>query len=226
MYTYAFLPNLDASLKLPTGIAKPVELLRVHELAALIEPDLEVANLQESDDRLMRAIVSHDRVIRQMFQQTALLPLRFGTQFVSQQGLIEHLQAHQSEYVAKLAMLKGRAEYLLKLVPVPLAEIPIAAEVKGKAYFLAKKQAYEAQTAWQQQQQAELQQIAEAIALQYPNWVRGESNSDAKGTIERFYILGDRIQERLLYEHFKTWQMQYSAWEISLEEPLPPYHFV
>ncbi len=230
MYTYAFLPNLPRSLELPFGIAAAVELLRVNDLAAIVEPHLAAETLNETDDRLMRAIVAHDRVIRQMFQQTSLLPLRFGTQFVSRQGLVEHLEKHQSEYVAKLALVEGRAEYLLKLISVSWVETPIAPDLKGKQYFLAKKQAYQAQTDWQQQQQVELQDIAEAIARQYPDWVRGDSSNaaqgDAPGKIERFYILGDRIQERLLYEDLKIWQRQHSAWEISLEAPLPPYHFV
>jgi hypothetical protein len=225
MYTYAFLPSLTHSLELPLGIAEVVELLRVNNLAALVEPNVAVEALRENDDRLVHAVIAHDRVIRQMFQQTSLLPLRFGTQFVSRQGLVEHLESRQSEYATKLAMFKGRAEYLLKLIPASFMETLITADLKGKQYFLAKKRAYQLQTDWQQQQQAELQQIAEAIAQQYPDWVRGDSSQNTHG-IERFYILGDRIQERLLYEHLKIWQMQYSAWEISLEEPLPPYHFV
>ncbi|MBW4661902.1 MAG: GvpL/GvpF family gas vesicle protein [Drouetiella hepatica Uher 2000/2452] len=229
LYTYAFLPNLPRSLELPFGIAAAVELLQVDDLAAIVEPHLAAETLHENDDRLMQAVVAHDRVIRQMFQQTSLLPLRFGTQFVSRQGLVEHLEAHQSDYVAKLERFEGRAEYLLKLASVSLVEAPIAPDLKGKQYFLAKKEAYQAQVDWQQQQQIELQAIAEAIAGQYSDWVRGDSGAaqgDALSKVERFYILGDRVPERWLYEQLSVWQRQHSAWEISLEAPLPPYHFV
>jgi Gas vesicle synthesis protein GvpL/GvpF len=222
MYIYAFLPNPTRSLELPPGISGSVQVISSKDLAALVEPDLDFAALQTSDERLMQAILAHDRVTRELFQQTTLLPLKFGTSFVSQQGLLEHLEVHQSEYSAKLAMLQGKAEYLLKLMALPYSEPTIAPDLKGKDYFLSKKRSYQAQTEWQQQQQAELQQLNESIAQHYLDWVRGEPSSG----IERFYILGDRIQERLLYEHLAVWQRQLPHWELSLGEMLPPYHFV
>jgi outer membrane biogenesis lipoprotein LolB len=56
----------------------------------------------------------------------------------------------------------------------------------------------------------------------FPSWVRGEPHEGA----ERIYVLGDRIQERLLYEYLKAWQLQFPHWEVTVGEPLPPYHFV
>ncbi|HEY9642089.1 MAG TPA: GvpL/GvpF family gas vesicle protein [Coleofasciculaceae cyanobacterium] len=222
MYIYAFLPNPTRALELPPGISGSVQLIPGKDLAALVEPDLDFAALQASDEQLLQAILAHDRVTRELFQQTTLLPLKFGTRFVSQQGLLEHLAVHQSEYTAKLAQLQGKAEYLLKLIGIPYSEPTIAPDLKGKDYFFAKKQSYQAQMEWQQQQQAELQQLEDELAKHYSDWVRGEPGNG----IERFYILGDRIQERLLYEHLAVWQSQLTHWELSVGEMLPPYHFV
>jgi hypothetical protein len=222
MYTYAFLPSPARALVLPEGIERSLQLVHGDGLAALVETDLAIEELQQNDKQLMRAVVAHDRVIRDIFQQTVLLPLRFGTCFVSRQGLLEHLEVHKAEYLEKLAGLQGKAEYLLKLVPIAPFDQVVSPDMRGKDYFLAKKQLYQAQVEQQQQQQAERQWIIEAIAQTYPRWVQSEPNSD----IERIYLLTDRQHEATLSDHLRTWQGHCSHWDLSVSEPLPPYHFV
>jgi Gas vesicle synthesis protein GvpL/GvpF len=220
MYTYAFLADVPPDL--PEGIFGSLEIISAEGLAALVEPDLAPELLQENDKQLVQAVISHDRVIRELFEQTTVLPLRFGTYFKTQTGLVEHLQTHSAEYLMRLAGLKGKAEYALKLTPIAFVEPAIGEAVKGKDYFLAKKQIYQAQAAWQTEQQAELEALLAAIERQYSRWVRG----DADQGVERIYVLGDRAIESEMVASLQSWQMEFAHWEISLGEPLPPYHFV
>lgn len=222
MYTYAFLRSSAALLDLPTGIVGDLELIQVNQLSALVEPDLSVEPLQNGDDRLMQAVLAHDLVIREVFQQAVVLPLRFGTCFVSKEGLVEHLQSHSSEYLTRLASLEGKAEYTIKFVPLELPEVSIPPETTGKNYFLAKKQRYQTQAELQQQQQDELLNIVQAIAQIYPNLVQSEPGDG----IQRLYLLADQLQAPDLQAHFQTWQTQCQWWEMALGEALPPYHFV
>lgn len=222
MYTYAFLPSPNYPLSLPSGIAGSLQLVQTEALAALVEPNLTFEALQADDQQLVQAVLAHDRIIRDVFQQTSVLPLRFGTQFVSQQGLLEHMGYHSSEYLDKLADLRGKAEYTLKFTPTELPEPSIPADLKGRDYFLAKKQAYQTQAELQQQQQTELQQIEAAIAQAYPASIRGE----AQNGIERIHLLSDRQQEAQLLEDLSQWQSLGQLWELTLGEGLPPYHFV
>jgi Gas vesicle synthesis protein GvpL/GvpF len=217
MYTYAFVSTIPPEL--PEGIFGSLQIISADGLAALVEPDLAPESLQENDNHLVQAVLSHDRVIRELFEQTAVLPLRFGTYFKTQQGLVEHLQANSSEYLQRLEQLQGKAEYSLKLTPIAFVEPPIGEEVKGKDYFLAKKQIYQAQAAWQTQQKAELETLLEAIDQQFPRWVKGEADQG----VERIYLLGDR---QLEVPSFQMWQNQLSHWELVWGEALPPYHFV
>jgi len=219
MYTYAFLSTVPSQL--PEGIFGSLQIISADGLAALVEPDLAAESLQENDQQLVQAVLSHDRVIRELFEQTTVLPLRFGTCFMSRQGLLEHLKANSAEYLIKLVGLQGKAEYALKLTPVAFPEAAIATEVKGKDYFLAKKKIYQAQAAWQVEQQGELKALFEAIAKHYL-WMRGEADNG----IERIYLLGDRQSELSLSKLLKTWELQSAHWELILGEPLPPYHFV
>lgn len=222
MYTYAFFPTANTPVELPEGIANSLQLVTVDQLTALVEPELSMEILQSSDDLLMQAVLCHDQVIREVFEQTPLLPLRFGTYFVSRQGLIEHLETHHTEYLEKLAKITGQAEFLLKLKPVATPEFAIPNELKGRDYFLAKKQQYQLQTDWQQEQQTELQDLLDLITQSYLNWVRTEPRDD----VERIYLLGDRQQATQLQDQMLQWQPQCSHWEMSLGEALPPYHFV
>jgi hypothetical protein len=221
MYTYAFLPTPSDPLELPCGIVGSLELVETNQLSALVEPDLAFETLRVNDRQLLQAALDHDRIIRELFEQTVVLPLQFGN-FIAREDLIHHLQSRRDEYLEKLNRLHDRAEYTLKLVPLPLPEPEISSEVSGKAYFLAKKQHYQTQADQRQQQQQELEQLIAAIAQTYPNWVRG----DAQDGIERLYILGDRQADSTLQQHIQTWQTQAAYWELSLGEALPPYHFV
>ncbi|MBF2073770.1 MAG: GvpL/GvpF family gas vesicle protein [Synechococcales cyanobacterium C42_A2020_086] len=222
MYTYAFLLHSSVALDLPKGISGALELVSVADVAALVEPDLPFEGLQQSDQQLMQAVLAHDRVIRELFQQVTVLPLRFGTCFVSRQGLIDHLEAHWRNYREKLTQLQGKAEYSLKLLPRPFPETMITTEVKGKDYFLAKKKLYQDQLSWQQHQQAELPKILDVIAQRYSQWQRGEPSDG----IERIYLLTEHPSDRSLEEDCQDWQQQCAYWDLKLGEPLPPYHFV
>jgi hypothetical protein len=222
MYTYAFLPISDAALELPEGISGSLQLVAVDQVAALVEPDLSLDALQTSDDVLMRAVLYHDQVIREIFEQTPVLPLRFGTCFVSRQGLMEHLGMHCAEYLEKLQKLSGQAEYLLKLTPIAMPEGSFSPALKGRDYFLAKKRHYHEQAEWQRRQRAELETLKQFITQHYPNSVQTATTDE----VERIYLLGDRLHEADLLEQVKEWQMRSSFWAVSLGGALPPYHFV
>lgn len=230
MYTYAFLLKLDRPLDLPEGIQGSLELVCLNQLAALVEPDLSATALHQSDRQLMQAILSHDRVIQEVFQQTVVLPLRFGTYFISRQGLLDHLRSHQAKYLSNLTSLQGKAEYVLKLIPVTFqkstSEPTIAAEPIetdfSKKQFLEKAQPNPNQAEWQQQQQTELQALISLVSEYCPETARGEATEG----IERIYLLSSHQARPQLLAHLQRWQPQFRCWDLSLGEKLPPYHFV
>jgi len=199
----------------------PLQLIYLHDLAALVEPEVDFDALQQRDEQLMRAILSHDRTLREVFEMVDILPLRFGTRFVSRTALMEHLETNQAAYLEKLDQLKGRAEYSLKLVPRSLPESEISDEIKGKNYFLEKKRRLQQHVEYQQQQRMELEELQEVITQSYPCLI-----SEPQDAVERLYLLGDRHEKALLQEQVQQWQNKYSLWELVLGEALPPYHFV
>lgn len=222
MYTYAFLTAPSQLLELPEGIEGTTQLVVQAQLAALVEPGFAVEQVQTNDTQLMRAVLSHDRVIAELFQQTTVLPLRFGTQFVSHTALVAHLKAQQQTYLKHLAQLTGKAEYILKLTPLELPELPMPSDLKGREYFLAKKQQFQAQQNQQNQQRQELADLKQTIAQTVPRSLIGEPQEG----VGKVYLLIDRTEEAELYRNFQIWQTLCPHWELDLSEALAPYHFV
>jgi hypothetical protein len=221
MYTYAFLKTPATPLELPIGIDRLVQVVSRDELAAVVEPDLILDELKD-DKILMQAVLCHDRVIRELFLQTTILPLRFGTSFLSLQGLLTHLEANRSTYLEKLTQFEGKAEYPLKFIPLPLPEAPVSLEAKGKDYFLAKKQQYQMQLERQRQQQNEFKRMALIVTQAYPQFVTSETQAE----VETVYLLAKREEEPQLHQAFREWQNQCPSWQMTLGEALPPYHFM
>ncbi|MGF1497236.1 MAG: GvpL/GvpF family gas vesicle protein [Elainellaceae cyanobacterium] len=226
MYTYALLADSETALTLPRGIQGDTHLVSSSGMAALIELAIAAEDLQKDDDQLVQAVIAHDRVNRGLFEQTDILPLRFGTCFPSTEHLVRHLDERAADYLSQLEALQGKAEYLIKLMPVALSEPTTSTAqrtaTKGRDYFLAKKQQYQAQAEQRQQQQDELEQAIQQIMAQYPGAIRSTSEDDA----ERVYVLSDRHREDYLLRHCQSWQSACPLWNLAITEALPPYHFV
>lgn len=221
MYVYAFFKPI-APLSLPEGIAGAVHIISNGKISALVEPDLVWETLQADDQRLVEAVVVYDRAICTLFAQTVVLPLRFGTQFASVESLQAHLDSNQTQYCEALTQLAGKAEYTLKLSPHKLeVASDLLSQVKGREYFLAKKQQHQTQVEQQQQQTEELQALIDRIARDYTYLL-----TEATDGVQRIYLLSDRPPSLSLQSHFTIWQTQCAQWTLELSEALPPYHFV
>jgi hypothetical protein len=222
VYTYAFLNRQTTIANLPFGIAGSLQQVNTPSLSAVIEPQLDLERVQASDDRLVQAVLAHDRVIQHLFSQTVVLPLRFGTCFVSQAALLEHLHSHDLEYLTKLNTLANKAEYVLKAIPLAFSTAATPTELTGRDYFFAKKQRFQAQASHQQQQHAELDALHRSILQTYSDVVYSPTSEE----IQRIYLLLPRSLEAELWQRVDQWQLQCQHWQLDVGEALPPYHFV
>lgn len=222
LYSYAFLNTPTAALNLPVGIAGDVFVITSGNISALVEAEVSLSSLLYDDKRSIEAVLCHDRVICQIFRQTTILPLRFGTSFSSKAHLLLHLETHAREYLEKIRELDGKAEYILKFIPRKLEEPAIASEVGGRQYFLAKKQHYQTQQDFYILQAAEWQNAVHLIVEVYKSAII----IPCQGEEARIYLLVKRIEKALLEAHFFNWQRACPRWQLQLGEALPPYHFI
>ncbi len=222
MYTYALFKTPETDLPPSEGIAGSLRVVGTQQISALVESEIDVDAMQQDDSQLVQAVLAHDRVICDLFWKRTILPLRFGTCFVSEESLLQYLELHEDTYLLKLEQFEGKAEYRLKLTPVETQTTSTESDLTGKEYLLAKKKRFQEQSDQRSQQQQELKQLLGAIASTYPNYILNE----AQEGIEKLYLLVDRQLEGSLYENLQRWQVQCRNWELMLGEALPPYHFV
>ena len=222
LYVYAVCRLPEAGLTLPLGIERETVLVAVDGMAAIAEPGLDLEALQADDQRLLTAVLTHDRVIFDLFNQTTLLPLRFGIQLASLESLEKHLRENLEPYRQRLVELADKVEYQVKLTPAEITLPPLSEGLTGRDYFLAKKTRLQEQTAEQQRQQEALDSLVATIRDAYPEVRTGHSEEG----IPRLYLLLERDQSEQLLHTAETWQRQTPHWHIGLSEALPPYHFV
>ncbi|BAY78809.1 gas vesicle synthesis protein GvpW [Nostoc linckia NIES-25] len=222
IYAYALLIPIASPLVLPVGMERNTELVYSSGLAAIIEPEISLEALQATDERLLQSVLTHDRVIRELFQQTPLLPLRFGSGFNSQETLLNHLEKHQQQYLQTLTHLADKVEYTLKATPCNLPDESDTIDARGKAYLLAKKQRYQTQQAFQVQQCEQWELLNQLILKTYATVNCETRQSD----VRQIHFLAQRNNSTVSTEQFPLWQVQCSHWQLALSEPLPPYHFL
>lgn len=222
LYSYAFLKTPTDALNLPVGIADKVFLVSSEDISAVVEAELSLESVQNNDAKLIEAVLSHDRVMCELFRQTPILPLRFGTFFISQKNLLAHLKFHSRAYLEKIDLLKQKGEYTLKFTPRKLQEPTISPEVGGRQYFLAKKQRYQTQQDFYILQNAEWQNAVHLITEIYKSAIIVPSQNEEM----RIYLLVSQIDQPFLKAHFSYWQQACPRWELQLGEASPPYHFI
>lgn len=217
MYVYAFCAAETSLPPLPQGIAQPLQTLGVAGVMAIGEPPLNLEALQQDEARLVSAVVHHDWVLCELIQSVTLLPLRFGTQFSDSQQVRSHLQTQEMAYRNQLAALQDRVEVCLKLAAKPVVLAAPSSTLKGRDYFLAKKQRLQQQALTETQQQAQVAQLRADILRSYPQHQVED---------DRVYLLLHRGAIEQLQTQYQHWQRQFAGCEIQLSGGLPPYHFV
>ncbi len=237
LYTYAFfaVPPQETATRLNQikGLSEAIQVFAPEHspIAAAIEPLEDLADLESSDETLLRSALRHDQVICQLFSQMHVLPLRFGTCFVSSDKLQAHLLERQVDYQQTLASIQGRAEYLLKAwvsEPEDLSGVEegvstgTTAPSSGTAYLLARKQAFLRQQQWNHQIQREIEQIQ---YLWPQDWPCHPSPPQADEHLRHYFLLsGEDYQQAL--DRSQTWMEAHPHWRLEWSTALPPYHFV
>jgi hypothetical protein len=221
MHAYALLKTSTVLPSLPGGMLEELQVVRQEGVAAVVEPGLLLEDLQQEDARLLQAVLAHDRIIRELFSQATVLPLRF-TSFAPLETVLADLHTHQQHYLEILDRLEGKAEFTITLTPVAQPETPISPELTGKAYFLARKQQVQQQHTERQQQAAEIERMLTLIGDRYPYVMADSGESETR----QVHLLAPKLEEGILQQAALLFNQQSSRWQLSLGAALPPYHFV
>lgn len=226
IYAFAIL-SAPVPMIQPAGmLTDQIQYFQVEDLVVAVEPDIDVQELdQASEDRLLQAVLEHDRIICELFAYCALLPLRFGTAFVSEVALEDYLRSQQPVLKDRLQHLSGYAEYMLKGTCTPPTVLPSGqpqTELKGKNYLLAKRSQYVQQQEVRSQMQQDYEDLI--LFLNSPESKLQIVTPQGSENIRAFVLLTP-IQAQTLSQSLVTWQIKHPDWQLDLSEALPPYHF-
>jgi hypothetical protein len=227
IYVYALIatPAVDLSV-FPVGIRNPLAVIGQNGLYGVVEPDAFEEGLPQADQVLLDAVLQHDRIVQGLFQQTPVLPLRFGSQFLDGTQLAAYLAEHGALYREQLQQFQDQAEFTLSFTPRSVTATSAGATTsapeppKGREYFLAKKQRLLAENDRLQVQQSQWLSLQQSIQRAYPHCLWSDPENP------RAYLLVSFKREPHLHKQVQQWEQTYSEWEIEVSVPLPPYHFV
>jgi hypothetical protein len=221
IYTYAFLLCPPPQVEIP-GIRGTVQFAAVGTIAAAVEKGVDIQALKgESEESLLQAVLDHDRVVQCLFRLQSLMPLRFGTAFVSVDHLHQYLQTMEQALGDRLQQLEGYSEFLLEAVRSQPPQPEESASLGGLAYLESKKERFRQTQRLQESTHREAEQLWHLVNP-YPS--HRVPTHDPGNT--RVYLLlreEDRHHVQALLAH---WQEGHGQWQLTWSQPLPPYHFV
>jgi hypothetical protein len=223
IYTFAIALAPVPELK-PMGISQAIAYVQVGDLVAVVEFGLDVQALKSSPEPvLIQAVVNHDRLICELFSHHTLLPLRFGTAFVSEPALQDYLSAQHQVLSDRLHSLQGYAEYLVKATVSYPKPVEAQTNLKGKDYLLAKRSQYLQQQQVQQQQQQEYDTLLAKIKLE--DTIKIELAPPQTGETLRAYILATAIEIKQFQQTLANLKVDFPHWQVEISDRLPIYHF-
>lgn len=134
LFLYGIVPSDVEPEAQASGIGDPpvpVEIVRHGELAVLVS-EIEVTGpIGHPED-----LTAYQRLLDGTATVAPVLPMRFGTVVTGRDAVIDLLNAHQDRFLAALAELEGRVEYVMhgryqedELITRVLNENPAAAEL-------------------------------------------------------------------------------------------------
>ncbi|MDX1977597.1 MAG: GvpL/GvpF family gas vesicle protein [Pseudanabaenaceae cyanobacterium bins.68] len=193
---------------------KPLQDLEWAELKAVFEPEIDLHQMQTAEpEQSLGVAIAYSEIQIQIFAQVrSMLPWSFRSAFFPSLELFQtFLAPHSLDFTYRLGQLEGCGELSLAgkfqptHPPTPLG---------GRAYFLAKKQAFA-----QQQQAASV--IAQLFQPQQTIWQspRGQEQFRAILLVKLSQLPSSLTQ-------INQWQSEHPDWELEISQPLPPYSFV
>jgi hypothetical protein len=187
-----------------------------------------VSEYERRSDLDQQAVVDHARVVSECFQNSTVLPFRFGTIFDTDEALRRAVRANRKALVDSVGRLRGKAEMHLKLLvkdgslisAMDNVELPSTA---GREYLtkLREKAA----------RQRERQTKARALSVQVHKLFGPLEEDvccrkiDASGMLLDIAHLVDHKSIEKYQTRFNTAQRQLKNCELVITGPWPPYHF-
>jgi hypothetical protein len=176
-----------------------------------------------------KAGVDHARVIADCFQQSTVLPFRFGTIFNDDESLRKSIRSNQRQFLSNIDKLRGKTEMHLKIFVDDccgreLVRSHAAVETVGRGYLTNLRE-----TAARQR---ERQTRARAVSFQMHRLfmpldeeVSCRLTESGKMVLDIAHLIERKHVERYQNKFASTSAMMREC-QMQISGPWPPYHFV
>jgi hypothetical protein len=172
--------------------------------------------------------VDHARVIAACFQQSTVLPFRFGTIFNDDESLRKSIRSNQRQFLSNIEKLRGKTEMHLKILvdarSVPPMEKPATRDGAGREYLSLLRE-----TATRQR---ERQTRARAVSFQMHRLfapldeeITCRLTEGGRMLLDISHLIDRKSVERYQNKFASTCSMMREC-QMQLSGPWPPYHFV
>ncbi len=214
---------------------KPVPMESVHGVSGnqvFLYPASDLAIVvsehNPSETLSQKSGVDHARVIADCFQQSTVLPFRFGTIFHDDESLRKSIRSNQRQFLSNIDKVRGKTEMHLKIFVDDCCAREIArtpgAETVGREYLTNLRETAS--------RQRERQTRARAVSFQMHRLfmpldeeVSCRLTESGKMVLDIAHLIERKHVERYQNKFASTSAMMREC-QLQLSGPWPPYHFV
>jgi hypothetical protein len=175
-----------------------------------------------------RSGMDHARVVADCFQNSTVLPFRFGTIFHDDESLRRSIRSNHKQFIGHIDKLRGKTEMHLKILVDDCgshaAEKRVAATGLSRDYFSSLKE--------NAGRQRERQTRARAISFQMHRLfvpldeeVSCRLTDNGKMMLDIAHLIDRKSVDRYLSK-YSTTSATMREYQMQLSGPWPPYHFV
>jgi hypothetical protein len=185
-----------------------------------------VSEHNPAESLTQKAGMDHARVIADCFQQSTVLPFRFGTVFNDDESLRKSIRSNQRQFLSNIEKLRGKTEMHLKIFveDASTKELSKMAEGVGREYLSSLRE--------NAVRQRERQTRARAVSFQMHRLfnpldeeVSCRLTESGKMVLDIAHLIDRKCVER--YQNkFHTTSATMRDCQMQLSGPWPPYHFV
>ncbi len=234
LYLYGITRGVPSALELPVGVdgASPVEALSCAGLTCWVsrvdarEYAARLSENMENLDWLAAASVRHQRVVAAIAAVADVLPGRFGTVFLSEEGLLADVRSRKASLLSALRRIVGAEEWGVKVFATRPGQSAAVSATSGKDYLRRKAMQLESRTGRDADPEVrELQRELQRITL---DSTRGGNVSGVQRELEwhASYLLR-RNRRRQFQQALKRFATRWrKSRRIETTGPWPPYSFV
>jgi hypothetical protein len=195
-------------------------------LAALA---IETSLADETDDaaRMLDWAGAQNRILAHYIQTTDVLPVSLGAVFSDPEVLLAHLSAEGPALEAALAPLRGRSEYILRVIPdATTNSAPAMADGTNGAQFLAARHRARDQRRHRARDRRHFVQMLDSALAQ---WAEASATRDSTGKDQLWDVslLVPRANADPLIAGLQDWGARADALDLCLRlvGPTPAYSF-